>query len=309
MSNPDVSIIILTKNGDRLFSEVLAALFACYDIDLAEIIVIDSGSTDQTLSYAESYLQVRVHKIPPEEFSHGRTRNLGASLAKGRVLVYLVQDATPVNRDFLRRLVAPLSDPRVAAVYGRQLPRAATNPVERFFLKATYPEFPQTRSCEGSGPVKIRSIFFSNVASAIRRAAWDRFPFDGNLIMSEDQQWAKEVLRAGYQIIYEPKAAVYHSHNYGLRQIFQRNFDSGTSLQGLVDDSIAQMAGYELKHLGAGIKELALGGDLLWIPDFLLCEAARSLGFFLGQKSHLLPTPVKRAFSLHKYYWGQPGHK
>ena len=298
-----VSIIILAKNAGTLFKEVLAGLFACAGIDEAEIILIDSGSEDLTLDYAARYPQIRVHQIPLGDFGHGRTRNLGAKQAKGDILVYLVQDATPATADFLTRLVAPLADPRVAAAYGRQLPRASTNPIEKFFLQTTYPNLPQMRHLHSSGEGTLRSIFFSNVCSAIRRCVWEQVPFDENLIMSEDQQWAKDILRKGYAIAYEPAAVVFHSHNYGLRIIFQRNFDSGYSLTGVVTDSFLQMFHYELNHILAGINQLVHGGNARWIPYFFCHEAVRSSGFFLGKNSHLLPRSAKYYLSLHKFYW------
>jgi rhamnosyltransferase len=298
-----ISITILTKNAGNLFQEVLEGLFACTGIDTAEIILIDSGSHDSTLKYAARYPQIQMHRILPAEFGHGRTRNLGAKLSQGDIIVYLVQDAIPINPDFLLHLVAPMTCPTVAAVYGRQLPRASANPVEQFFLQATYPELAQTRSCDPSSKSTISSIFFSNVCSAIKRQVWEQVPFNENLIMSEDQQWAKEVLQKGFSIVYEPTAAVFHSHNYGLKQVFRRNFDSGCSLRGIVGDSFPRMVSYELNHLRRGIKYLANRDKAAWIPYFFLHEAARSLGFALGQKSHLLPTRAKYYLSLHKYYW------
>lgn len=298
-----ISIIILTKNAGNLFQEVLESLFACTGVDKAEIILIDSGSHDSTLKYAARYQQIQIHQILPTEFGHGRTRNLGAKLSKGDIIVYLVQDAIPSTPGFLLRLVAPLTCPTVAAAYGRQLPHISANPVEQFFLWATYPELPQTRHYDSSSEPTIQSIFFSNVCSAIKRQVWEQIPFNESLIMSEDQQWAKEVLQKGFSIIYEPAATVLHSHNYGLKHIFQRNFDSGCSLIGIVGDSFPRMVSYELNHLRKGIKYLINRDKAAWIPYFFLHEAARSLGFVLGQKSHLLLTRAKYYLSLHKYYW------
>lgn len=300
---PGISIIILTKNAGNLFQQVLRSLFACKGIDKTEIILIDSGSHDLTLEYAARYPQIQVNRILPDEFGHGRTRNLGASLSKGDTLVYLVQDATPVPPNFLNRLVAPLTDAKVAAVYGRQIPRASANPVEQFFLRDTYPDRLQTRAYTSSSKLTIRNIFFSNVCSAIKRKVWEQIQFDEKLIMSEDQQWAKEVLQSGYSIIYEPAVSVLHSHNYGLKQVLQRNFDSGYSLRGVIDDSFSQMIAYELNHLWSGIKNLVSLDKSTWIPYFFLHEAVRSVGFVLGGISHLLPSWINIYLSFHKYYW------
>ena len=304
-----VSIIILTKNAGSLFQEVLRCLFNCVGIDETEIILVDSGSRDLTLNYAKRYRQIHIHCILPGEFGHGRTRNLGATLSKGDILIFLVQDASPTTPDFLARLVTPLKQPLVAAAYGRQLPRATANPVEQFYLQATYPDLSQTRQFDSSSQPNIHSIFFSNVCSAIKRQVWEQVPFDESLIMSEDQQWAKAVLQKGFSIVYEPAAAVWHSHNYGLKQVLQRNFDSGCSLRGVVGDSLSQMVAYELIHLRAGIKHLVREGKAAWMPYFILREAVRCFGFFFGKISHLLPAWIKIHLSLHKYYWKMQGKK
>lgn len=300
----ELSIILLTKNGGDLFEDVLRGLFACDGIAEAEVLMIDSGSTDHTLEHAARYAPIRVHRIPPADFGHGRTRNLGARLATGRTLVYMVQDATPATRDFLRRLTAPLAEPGVTAAFGRQLARPWTNRIEKLFMAATYSDKRQVRAYSGSGPLRMKDVFFSNVCSAIRRDVWEEIPFDEALIMSEDQQWARRALQAGHRIIYEPTAAVYHSHNYRLKELFQRNFDSGVSLVGITEDSAAQMIGYELRYLASGVRALAASGDTATIPYFFAYEATRVAGFACGQRARLLPTVVKRRLSLHRYHWG-----
>jgi len=68
----------------------------------------------------------------------------------------------------------------------------------------------------------MNTIFFSSVNSAIKKQIFQQHPFLENLIMSEDQEWAKRVLLDGYEIVYDPEAAVYHSHNYSLKAVFQR---------------------------------------------------------------------------------------
>jgi rhamnosyltransferase len=301
---PDhLSIVILTKNGGPLFKEVLAGLFACEGIRETETLVIDSGSTDATLEYATEYSQIRLHRIPASEFGHGKTRNLGARMTTGSIIVFLVQDATPATPDFLKRLTAPVAEDGFAATFGRQLPRPSTNQIEQIFLEHTYPNRRQVRACSDERDLGIKSIFFSNVCSAIRRDVWERIPFDESLIMSEDQLWAKQVLLAGHRISYEPAAMVFHSHNYGLKDVFKRNFDSGVSLVGIAHDTFFGMASYELRYLASSVRELARRGNWWWVPYFFAYEATRATAFAAGQRAHLLPRWVRRMLSLHKYHW------
>lgn len=306
MGRPLLSVLLLTKNGGERFGQVLEALFACRGADLAEVILVDSGSTDQTLELAARYPAVERHDIRAADFGHGRTRNFAARLARGEILLFLVQDAVPAGTDLIDRLVAPFGrDASVAAVFARQEARADANPVERFYLASTYGEERQVREpvVEANERTRIRSIFFSNVCSAIRREVWSSIPFDETLIMSEDQLWARQALEAGHRIVYEPAAVVEHSHNYRLVELFRRNFDSGHSLRGIVTDSPAQMARYELSHLAAGTRRLIRQGDAWWIPYLLLYEAVRVAGFVCGGRARWLPRSLRRRLSLHKYYW------
>lgn len=306
--NPEhLSIVILTKNGGPLFKEVLAGLFACAGICETEVLIIDSGSSDATLEYATEYPQIRVHRIPPSEFGHGKTRNLGARMTKGAIIVYLVQDATPATPDFLKRLTAPVIEDRFAGTFGRQLPRPSTNKIEQIFLKHTYPDRREVRACSDGSDLGIKSIFFSNVCSAIRRDVWEQIHFDESLIMSEDQLWAKQVLLAGHRVSYEPSAMVFHSHNYGLKDIFRRNFDSGVSLVGIAHDTFVSMAGYELRYLVSAVGELVRSGSWWRVPYLFAYEATRATAFAAGQRAHLLPHWARRMLSLHKYHWKDSG--
>lgn len=74
--SPVVSIILLVKNGDRYLAEILDAVFSQESDHKIEVVVIDSGSMDDSLDILSNYI-VQLVQIPPEEFNHGETRNLG----------------------------------------------------------------------------------------------------------------------------------------------------------------------------------------------------------------------------------------
>lgn len=304
VSTPRVSILILTRNAGSGFASTLEALFAARGIDGAEVLVVDSGSEDRTLDIAGAYPGVRVHCIEPQEFGHGRTRNLAAAMSRGEVLVFLVQDAVPVGEDWLEQLLEPFVDRSVAAVYGRQCPREAANPVERFFMNSVYGDEETVREVTDPANVKVGTIFFSNVFSALRRSVWNDFPFDETMIMSEDQKWARDVLLAGHRIVYRPTARVLHSHHYTWVQLFQRNFDSGYSLVGIVEDTKGEMVRDEWQFLRSGLRDLRRSGSRGWAIPFVLFEAARVSGFAAGQLGRFLPVGLRRALSMHKYHWG-----
>jgi rhamnosyltransferase len=149
------------------------------------------------------------------------------------------------------------------------------------------------------------TIFFSNVNSAVKREVLDQHPFIDTLIMSEDQEWGKRVLLNGYGIIYEPEAAVYHSHSFGPREVFKRYFDSGVSLVQFAHEEYSSKAFIRngLSYIGQEMKFLADNGKLLWIPYALLYDLSKFMGLSLGKRERFLMAALKKRLSMHAYYW------
>lgn len=298
-----VSIIILTKNGERYFDSLLEGLYCQQGIDRAEVIVIDSGSLDNTLRIVEDFPAIRLVEIPAHEFGHGKTRNLGARLAQGEYLVYLPQDAVPMGTEWLANLLRPFDNAAVAGVFGRQVARADASPMERFFLSRTYHERPEVRELSEGEAASLARCFFSTVSGAIRASIWARQAFREDIIMSEDQAWAAEVMRAGHSIAYQPNAAVLHSHQYGIADVFRRNFDSGYSIWQIFRGVTGITPTAALASLASeAIFVVRQGSALDWLM-FLPYEMARHAGFWLGLRADRLPGRLKGVCSNLKYFW------
>lgn len=299
------SIIILTKNGERYLRSLLDSLLAQNLAKQVEIILIDSGSTDGTLKIVADYPCVRRVDIPPEEFGHGKTRNLGARLARGEFLVYIPQDATPVGRDWLETLLQPFTNPSVAGVYARQAPRSDASAMEQFFLLDTYHSNPETKILARDEEPSLARCFFSTVSGAIRASIWVDHPFREDIIMSEDQAWAREVMLAGYSIAYEPRACVLHSHQYGIVDIFRRNFDSGYSVHQIHADKSGIPIWHVLMRLAKEAAFILRSGRTIDLLRFLPYETARHTGFLLGLRAEKLPASIRKKFSNLRYFWAQ----
>jgi rhamnosyltransferase len=293
VSRPFASVLIPTRAPGPPITDVLGAVFAQKPGFAYEVVVVDSGSGPDDLARLASF-PLELHHIPPSAFGHGRTRNQLARLARGERLLYLSQDAEPAGPDWMVSLVRPLDDPWVAGAYARQLPRSQAHPFSRFFLDTTYGPRPRRRRLAGRQRVTIDEIFFSNVSSALRRDVWERIPFRDRVVMSEDQYWAFDVLRAGYEVVYEPAAAVYHSHDYSLRALYRRNLLSGASLRGLIHDSPVHVARRGLRYVTSEAACLVRDGRPDLIPYMLLYELVKSLGFALGAAS----APGRRAIAV-----------
>jgi len=87
-----ISVIIPTKNAGPFFELALKKIVYQKYLKQLEIIILDSGSSDDTVKIAKRF-HAKVVKIRPEDFSHSSTRNIGAKHATGKYLIFTVQDA------------------------------------------------------------------------------------------------------------------------------------------------------------------------------------------------------------------------
>jgi len=301
-----ISVIVPVKDGGADLVRCLESVARQRIDDDVETIVVDSGSMDGSAARAQS-LGARVHSIPPDEFQHGRTRNLGARLSSGEVLVFTSQDAHAASDSWLAHLTAPLRrDAAVAGVYGRQLPHADATPPERYFLDFLYGPEPRVQRLEREEDLSFEVTLFSNVSSAIQRRVWEAYPFAEDVVMSEDQEWSRRVLLAGFEIVYEPRAAVHHSHAYTVAGAMRRFFDSGVSAErSYVAAGNSKTA---LWRAGAGYARgemswLWTTGQRRWIPYTALYELAKFTGLQLGRRHWLIPDAIKKRLSQYPDYW------
>jgi rhamnosyltransferase len=216
-----VSIILPTRNAGEEFRDLLERVRTQKGFHDVEIVVVDSQSSDATPEIALQY-GAKVVEICASSFNHGLTRNLGIQEAHGDICVLLVQDALPVHDCWLRSLVNPFEqDPSICGVTTAQIPRPQCDIVGRWeiqhhnsylgqeFATRSIPDWDSFRRL--SLQERFFACNFDNVCSAIRRSAWEEYPFRP-LAFAEDLDWGVRILRAGKKIVYEPAAVVLHSH-------------------------------------------------------------------------------------------------
>lgn len=289
MSDPGVSIVLLTHNAGPGLAAVLDAIDAQDGAPPLELIAIDTESTDGTRERLAAR-PVRLVPITKREFSHPGTRNLGVRLARGTIVVFLVQDALPADRRWLTNLIAPLqADPRVAAVYSRQVPREPCNPGERRDIGIGAPPVRRVKRLADGAANLLELMTFSNVAACARRELLLAHPFDERLPMVEDQEWCKRILTLGFTVVYEPASIVIHSHDHSLPQVYRRHFDYGRAFARFhpLPTSLGAAllaAGWEslgdCRYLLRGPDSLA--AKLRWLPGIPARRLAMKLGFHRG---------------------------
>ncbi len=304
-----VSIVIPVKDGGSDLERCLEAIAAQQLPGGArpELVVVDSGSRDRSVEVARSHGAI-LREIPPHEFNHGSARNLGAGASSGELLVFISQDATPIGERWLERLTAPLREqPEVAGVYGRQIAGEDATPPERYFLDFLYGPTARVQRAAGVSELSMETTLFSNANGAIRRALWERFPFVEDIIMSEDQDWSRRALLDGGTIVYEPEAAVRHSHAYTLGSAFRRFFDSGASAERAYlagkAESNRVLRKEAVRYARGELGWLLRTGQARWIPYTVLYEAAKGAGLVLGSQHRRLPLWLKRRASALPDYW------
>ncbi len=193
---------------------------------------MDSGSTDATLEIVRSY-PVRIEQIPPATFHHARTRNFAAGLASGEFLVFLSQDAIPSSPAWLAALLDNFQDSSVGAVYGRQLAKPGAGSEREQVFANLYGEARLLKRPGDEAKLGYKHYHFSSVNAAIRRSVWKANQFPDDLKVFEDVGIATRILQSGWSIVYEPRAAVYHSHDFASGALFRRYFDIGVVYQRL----------------------------------------------------------------------------
>ncbi|HNW74003.1 MAG TPA: glycosyltransferase family 2 protein [Bacteroidales bacterium] len=229
VQNPLISVVIPVKNGADTLRSCLDGIFRQTLRDKLEVIVIDSGSADGTLELLKAY-PVKVHHLPPGEFNHGETRNLGVRMARGEFVVMTVQDATPATDDWLRIMLDHFSNPEVSAVCGQQIvPHDPDKNPLQWFLPAgeAQPEkicFHNTEAFTKL-PGKRQHAYcnWDDVNAMYRKSAKEQIPFR-KLMFSEDTLWAKDALAQGFTIVYDYRARVYHYHHQNFRFYFKRTY-------------------------------------------------------------------------------------
>jgi rhamnosyltransferase len=301
-----VSIILPTYNVEKNIRNLLNSIYDQKFDGKIEVLIIDSSDDNTPNIVKNEFPQAQMIRVESEDYNYGKTRNEGAEMTDGECIVFLSADINIADETWLSKLIKPFNDPNVAGVFGRQLPKEGAYPMERFFICHTYPSKSYTLSLNKNGKIK-KSFFFSNTNSAIRRSIWKKHKIP-EMLMSEDQEWGKRVVLDGYKIIYSSEALVYHSHNYSLKDNFQRFFDSGATLAYVYNDNRIEKKNfmwegmtYELGEL----KYLLQSGHALWMPYALLYDFMKFLGYLAGTQQKYMPVWMKKALCKKTNHWSK----
>lgn len=210
----EASIIIRTLNEARYLPFLLEAIDAQRSEFSSEVIVVDSGSSDGTLQIAEAH-GCLIFKIARQEFSFGRSLNLGCQAARGQYLAIISGHCVPCHGSWLQRLVSPLAEGVVTYTYGRQLGGPETHLSEHRIFTKYFPE---------KSAIPQQGIYCNNANSALLKSTWERYKFDEELTGLEDIHMAQRLVADGQKVGYVAEAGVFHYHHESWPQV-QRRFE------------------------------------------------------------------------------------
>lgn len=223
-----VSVVIPVKNEALKIKSCIEAILS-QTIQVKQIIVVDSGSTDGTLEILKQYPIVKVIEIPSSEFNHGSTRNLGVSHINSDYCLMTVGDAVACNEYWIENLMKGFVNEHVAGVCGQQIVAhdKTNNPIEWFRpihepRIITY-QF-STDEFEKLDPEEIKeACSWDDVTAMYKTSVLKQIPFQ-HTTYCEDSKWAYDVLKKGYALSYNKAARVYHYHLESPDFSFKRYF-------------------------------------------------------------------------------------
>jgi glycosyltransferase involved in cell wall biosynthesis len=286
------SIVIRTLNEATHLGSLLSAIETQRTTNLdTEVVVVDSGSTDGTLTIAEKY-GCRIVHISRKEFSFGRSLNIGCKAAAGEILIIISGHCVPVGPNWLQALCLPLVNNLADYTYGRQIGGPSTRYSEHRIFAKYYPQVSR---------IPQDGFFCNNANAAIKRSTWAELQFDETLTGLEDMELAQRLVKSGGKVAYTADACVVHHHDETWK-VVQRRFErEAIALQKIMPqvhihklDLIRYVASSIYLDMKAAISDGLLLDKAVEIVHY---RVAQYLGSYTGNHLHrLLSNAQKEAY-------------
>lgn len=215
-----VSFIIRTKNEEKEIENTLKAIRKQDTTEEIEVILIDSGSQDNTINIAKKYVD-KIIEISEEDFSWGYALNLGIEQSEGEFICIISGHCILVSDKTIENAINILKNRDIVALYGMQKGRKEKDVFEVNELCKDYPinEYYEYGLDElESG----KNIGVSNACCLLKKSIWKNYKYNEEVQSAEDGYWAYEVCENNYRLAYSSKFAVYHGHNFNISYIYKK---------------------------------------------------------------------------------------
>lgn len=262
-----------------------------------------NDTSEPLVSFEEDIISV--HAIRKQEFDHGATRHFGTTLSDAEYVMFMTQDAVPVDKKLIEELLKSFEDEKAAVAYARQLPRKDSDILERMTRDFNYPAKSVAKTKDDLDRLGIKTFFCSDVCAMYKKSIYDKLGgFVRKTIFNEDMIMASKFIHAGYSVNYCAEAKVIHSHSYTCMQQFHRNFDLGVSQKQYkeVFENISS------EKEGAGfaksvIIRLLKKGKIIKVFYFAIQCAFKLFGYKMGKNYDKLSKKMILKCTMNRGYW------
>ena len=245
--------------------------------------LVEEKEDEEVLQMLQKAENVEIVPIEKKDFDHGGTRNKGAALSRADYMLFMTQDAVPVDAYLIENLVRAMEEEEAATAYGRQLPDDTVGVIEHYTREFNYPAKSYVKSQKDLETMGIKTYFCSNVCAMYRKDVYEKMGgFVLHTIFNEDMIMASKVIQAGYKIAYVAEAMVIHAHKF---------FDAVKS----------ESEGMRL--VKNTMKYLFRHGKWYLVPDLIFQSGFKFLGYRFGKKYDKLPLWLVKKFSMNPSYW------
>ncbi|NBA78616.1 glycosyltransferase [Emticicia sp. ODNR4P] len=300
-----IDVVLLTYNAEKYLERLLIALDE-QTLQGFNLIIIDSSSKDNTTTILRDR-NVDYISISPSDFNHGGTRNMSLQYCKFDYVLFLTQDALPLNEHCFEEIYKVISQNNsIGLSYGRQVPYPGSGPFESFPRKFNYGEVSRLKTKEDIPVLGLKTSFCSNSFSIYNRNILTEIGgFPTNVIFGEDAYVSSKMILNDYGIYYCAEAMVYHSHDYSIKEEFKRYFDIGVfhTHQDWMIKAFSAPNGEGFKYVMREFKYLLDKKQFLLIPNFVIRVLAKFLGYQIGKRESKLSLAWKEKLSMHPRFW------
>lgn len=307
MRHAEIDVVIPVYRPDERLRRLLQMLER-QTVRPSRILLVNTEEALFDPSYLTGDGHTEVVHIRKNEFDHGGTRHMAATMLQGAFLLFMTQDAVPADTrlvEMLYRAFGREDGPQVCAAYARQLPAKDCGEIERFTRSFNYGSESRVKTKEDLPVLGIKTFFCSNVCAMYRRSAYEELGgFERHTIFNEDMIFAGRLIAAGKAVAYCAGARVIHSHNYSGAEQFRRNFDLGVSQA----DHPEVFGG--ISSEGEGIRMvkktasyLCKKGKVLLLPSLIWQSGCKYIGYRMGKRYQSLPAWLIRRCTMNPAYW------
>ncbi|MCR5734400.1 MAG: glycosyltransferase [Lachnospiraceae bacterium] len=255
-------------------------------------------------------LDIRVFELDKKDFDHGKTRNEAAKRSDADIMVFMTDDAVPADERLIENLIKGLSfDEKAAICYARQLPSETSSLAECFSRGFNYGDERRVKTEEDIKTLGIKAFFCSNVCAAYKKDVFESLGgFVDHTIFNEDMIYARKVLKNGYSIVYEPDAAVVHSHDYKNIEQLRRNFDLAIS-QKLHPEAFSGISSESegLRYIKAAASYMRNRKKSYLMVPFMITSVYKYAGYRLGKNYDRLPKGLVDRLTMNRTFFDNKG--